>query len=135
MNITKKSSLSPSMSPFTAFLEDTDDKYEFDMPSALEQRIYDFLESQQIFPKSPIDKMYDYFDRKREEVVRSSSMISLPSSEQNSVNRPKLISCDEGMWGINQRSITNASNGSPNLKAIKGKFHLQLNIRKSHSEI
>lgn len=132
MNTTKKSSQSPSMSPFTAFFEDTDDKYEFEMPSALEQRIYDFLESQQVFPKSPIDKMYDYFDRKREEVVRSSSMISLPTSEQNSVNRPKLTSCDEGMWGINQRNITT---GSPNLKAIKGKFHLQLNIRKSHSEI
>lgn len=132
MNTIKKSSQSISMSPFTACFEDTDDAYEFELPSALEQRIYDFLESQQIFPKSPIDKMYDYFDKKREEVVRSSSMISLPSSEQNSVNRPKVTSCDEGRWGMSQR---NSTNGSPNLKAIKGKLHLQLNIRKSHSEI
>jgi len=106
------------------------------LPSEIEQRIYEFLDSKQVFYKSPIDKMYDYFDRKREEVVRSASMLSLCSNEEKNINRKKVSSCEEGQWGNEDEEKSN--NGVSHQTLMKNrtiKLHLSLNLRKNHSEI
>ena len=103
-----------------------------DFTTNIEQRICDFLDSHQIFYKSPIDKMYDYFDQKREEVSRSSSMSHLTTNEPT-FNRKKVISCDEGEW-VQHEDITNISTETP-LKLRKKKMNLHLTLKTNHSEM
>lgn len=106
---------------------------DFEAPCEQELRIYEFLDSHEIFYKSPIDKMYDYFDKRREELSRSNSF-SLESSEEklsvfckNSAKSLENCNNDEIIEG-SSKSCTQTP-----LKCKK-KLNLTLNVRKNLSE-
>ncbi len=126
----KKNSFSPSKTPITPDTFPEPDSYFCEESSEIEQRICDFLDSNEIFYKSPVDKMYDYFDQKREEMSKSTSLSSVSSN----LNRGKFISCDEGQWGINENR-GKACFETPIKNKKKNGLHLTLSVRKTISEI
>ena len=125
----KKNSFSPSKMASTpeVFPEPYSCFTEAEESSEMEQRICDFLDSNQIFSKSPVDKMYDYFDKKREEMSKSTSMLSLNSTP----NRGKFISCDEGQWGMNEER----GDSCFDTPMKNRKLHLTLSMRKNNSNV
>lgn len=106
---------------------------DFEAPCDQELRIYEFLDSHEIFYKSPIDKMYDYFDKRREELSRSNSF-SLSSSEEKLSVFCKSPALSLGN-GINDEIVEgNSKSCTQTPLKSKKKLNLTLNVRKNLSE-